>query len=78
MLQDPDNAARIVEQAEGYSLSSSDGHDLIVSAPEDQAALAHLNRLLVESGVDIVAFAAEKMSLEDLFVQISSGEAGDV
>lgn len=78
VLHDPDKAARIVEAAEGYSLCSSDSHDLIISAPEDPAALAHLNRLLVESGVDIVAFVAEQISLEDLFVQISSGEARDV
>lgn len=74
VMEDADKAVRVIEQAEGCSVSSSDGSVLIVSVPEGQQALASLNRLLVESGVGVVEFVAEQMSLEDLFVQISSEE----
>jgi ABC-2 type transport system ATP-binding protein len=74
VLRDAEKAARIVAQTEGYAVSSSTGNDLIVSTPEGPSSLSQLNRQLVEAGLDVVTFVAEKMNLEDLFVQISSQE----
>ncbi|MBL7075846.1 MAG: ABC transporter ATP-binding protein [Kiritimatiellae bacterium] len=76
VLDDADKAAHVIEASELYTLASSDGNDLIVTAPDDRSALAQLNRQLVEAGVDVVTFATEEMSLEDVFVQIS-GQEGD-
>jgi ABC-2 type transport system ATP-binding protein len=78
VLADAEKAAHIIESSEQYSLSSSDGNDLIVTAPEDRSALAMLNRQLVEAGLDVVTFATEEMSLEDVFVQISGQEERNV
>ncbi|MDP6630655.1 MAG: ABC transporter ATP-binding protein [Kiritimatiellia bacterium] len=78
VLADAGKAAHIIESSDQYSLSSSDGNDLIVTAPEDRNALAMLNRQLVEAGLDVVTFATEEMSLEDVFVQISGQEDQNV
>lgn len=48
--------------------------DFLSLTVEGEAALPAINRYLVAQGVDIYAFSPEKVSLEDLFLQVVGTE----
>jgi ABC-2 type transport system ATP-binding protein len=48
----------------------------ITLAISEEADLPHINRFLVDEGVDVFALTPKHMSLEDLFIQIVGTEGG--
>jgi len=53
----------------------ADGEHLSLTLP-GEVDLPEVNRYLVENGVDVYAFHPEKISLEDLFIQIVGTDGG--
>ena len=50
--------------------------DSILMAVKDDEALPAINRCLVESGVDVYSIVPQRLSLEDLFIQVVGTDGG--
>ena len=58
----------------GHDIRADDGHVTLTIATE--GALPAINRYLVAQNVDVYALTPEKLSLEDLFIQIVGTDGG--
>lgn len=68
--------AEVVNGLSRWSSSArADGEHLSLTLP-GEAALPDINRYLVECGVDVYSLSPQKISLEDLFVQIVGTDGG--
>ncbi len=54
----------------------AEGSDHILLSVRDEAALAEINRYLVGLGVDVYAIVPQRLSLEDLFIQVVGTDGG--
>jgi hypothetical protein len=52
-----------------------DGENIVMSVTEEQA-LPEINRALVERGVDVYSIVPQRLSLEDLFIQVVGTDGG--
>jgi len=50
--------------------------ELIVLSVNDEAALPEINRAMVHQGVDVYSLVPQKLSLEDLFIQVVGTDGG--
>jgi ABC-2 type transport system ATP-binding protein len=50
--------------------------DLIICSITDEAALPEINRALVGRGIDVYAIIPQRLSLEDLFIQVVGTDGG--
>jgi ABC-2 type transport system ATP-binding protein len=50
--------------------------DLILLSVEDESALPQINRALVERGIDVYSIVPQRLSLEDLFIQVVGTDGG--
>jgi ABC-2 type transport system ATP-binding protein len=53
----------------------SEGENIILSV-RDEASLPEINRCLVDAGVDVFAIVPQRLSLEDLFIQVVGTDGG--
>jgi ABC-2 type transport system ATP-binding protein len=52
-----------------------DGDNIVMSVSEEQA-LPEINRALVAQGVDVYSIVPQRLSLEDLFIQVVGMDGG--
>lgn len=57
----------------GRNIRQDDGH--ISMTLDGEVDLPHINRYLVEQGVDVYAFSPQQVSLEDLFLQVVENDS---
>jgi len=72
----PAEAAMRVLVAEAGPDSVKVADDGAFSVTVDVARTAEINRKLVQAGVDVTELAAHERSLEDVFIELTGGEAG--
>jgi ABC-2 type transport system ATP-binding protein len=68
--------ARVLESLAQWGQDvRTDGDNILLSVKED-TALPEINRCLVEQGVDVYSIVPQRLSLEDLFIQVVGTDGG--
>ena len=75
VLDDPAQAAELVSRQRGFTIVATAGNLLHIETDATQEALAALNTALVNGGVRVVRFAEQPLSIEDVFLQMTTGPA---
>ena len=71
VLEEAEKAQSLVRQCPDVTLENASGPTFTITAHNDVQAVARLNALLVNNGIQVIHISQQKTSLEDLFMEIS-------